>query len=159
MSPNICEVSLHLPCRQQVSAYMNNHTGGRGQKLGGATSKATRSTMHDLLRGGAGPKKRQKLQPVQAYSALYYKTKWKAVIQDEWNKKLKIDPTLTKSDALAYRNSRMKDNFDEESKEVKAEVEHYRNADPEVESYLLEGEDALDEKEQSRLIAARERQA
>lgn len=160
MSPNICEVSFHSPCQQRVSAYMNNHSGSRGQKQDGATSKATRSTMHELLRGSASQKKRQKLQPVQAYSALYYKSKWKAVIQDEWNEKLKIEPTLTKADALVYRNSRMKDNFDEESDEVKAEVEHYRNADSADEtSYLLPGEDALDEKEQSRLIAARERQA
>lgn len=53
----------------------------------------------------------------------------------------------------------MKDNFDEESVEVKAEVERYRNAIPEGDSSsLLPGEEELDEKEQLRRIAARDRQ-
>lgn len=137
---------------------MNNHSGGRGKPTDVATTKAARVTVNDLLRGKV-EKKRQKLQPAQAYSALYYKSKWQAIIQEEWTEKLKIDPTLTKADALVYRNSRMKDNFDEESVEVKAEVERYRNAIPEGDSSsLLPGEEELDEKEQLRRIAARDRQ-
>lgn len=52
--------------------------------------------------------------------------------------------------------------FDDEPDNVKAEVEHYRNAlptdDAERPSMLLPDEEDLDESEQLRRIAAREKQ-
>lgn len=99
---------------------------------------------------------------MQAYSELYYTSKWKETIEAEWNEKLKNEPELQKKDVLAYRNKRMSQFLLAESDDVKAEVEHYRNAlpkeDAERPSMLLPEEDELDESEQSRRIAAREKQ-
>lgn len=154
-------MTIYLPCEQQVSAWLNNHSGTRNKKTGGLR-KAAKVTFRGLLRGKLEQKRRQKLQPVQAYSELYYTSKWKETIEAEWKEKLKNEPELQKKDALAYRNKRLSQFLLAESDDVKAEVDHYRNAlpkeDAERPSILLPGEDELDESEQSRRIAAREKQ-
>lgn len=141
---------------------MNNHTGGRGVKRNGLL-RATRVNFRELLCGRLEVKRRQKLQLTQAYSELYYKSKWKVVIEDEWKAKLEAEPELEKKAALAYRNMRMKQFFEDESADVKAEVEHYRNALPDDESdtnpMLLPDEEDLDLNEQTRRIAARDIQS
>lgn len=124
--------------------------------------KATKVTFRGLLRGKLEQKRRQKLQPVQAYSELYYISKWKKTIEAEWAAKLKSDPGLQKKDLLAYRNKRLTQFLRDESDDVKAEVKHYREAMPtegaEKPSMLLPDEDELDEREQKRRIDAREKQ-
>lgn len=124
--------------------------------------RATRVTFRGLLRGKLEQKRRQKLQPVQAYSELYYTSKWKEIIDAEWEEKRKNEPGLRKKDALAFRNKRMSQIFKTESDDVKAEVDHYRNAlpteDADRSSMLLPDEEELDEGEQLRRIAAREKQ-
>lgn len=124
--------------------------------------RATRATFRGLLRGKLEQKRRQKLQPVQAYSELYYTSRWKETIDAEWEEKRKNEPGLQKKDKLAFRNKRMSQIFDDEPDNVKAEVEHYRNAlptdDAERPSMLLPDEEDLDKSEQLRRIAAREKQ-
>lgn len=141
---------------------MNNHSGGRGVKNNGLL-RATRVNFRELLRGRLEVKRRQKLQLTQAYSELYYKSKWKVVIEEEWKAKLNAEPDLKKKDALAYRNMRMKQFFEDESDDVKEEVEHYRSAQPDDNSdtnpmLMLEEED-LDADEQTRRIVARDIQS
>lgn len=154
-------MTIYLPCDQQVSAWLNNHSGTRNQKNGGLR-KVTKVTFRGLLRGKLEQKRRQKLQPVQAYSELYYTTKWKETIDTEWEEKLKKEPGLRKKDLLAYRNKRLTQFLLDESDDVKAEVKHYREAMPtegaEKPSMLLPDEDELDECEQTRRIDAREKQ-
>lgn len=141
---------------------MNNHSGGRGRK-DGALLRATRVNFRELLRGRVEQKRRQKLQPTQAYSELYYESKLRTTIVAEWEAKLESEPDLRSKDALAYRNMRLKQLLEEESDDVKAEVEHYRMAVPDDESkaspMLLPGEEELDVDEQTRRIAARDVQA
>lgn len=141
---------------------MNNHSGGRGHK-DGRLLRATRVSFRELLRGRLEQKRRQKLQPTQAYSELYYESKWQATITAEWTAKLESEPGLKKKDALAYRNLRMKQFFEDESDDVKAEIDHYRNAPPAEEataaSRLLPGEEELDDNERTRRIAARDTQS
>lgn len=153
--------TIYLPCEQQVSAWLNNHSGTRNQKTGGL-KKVTKVTFRGLLRGKLEQKRRQKLQPVQAYSELYYTSKWKETVDTEWEEKLKIEPGLQKKDMLAYRNKRMSQFLLDESDDVKAEVDHYRNALPkegaDKPSMLLPGEDELDASEQLRRITARDKQ-
>lgn len=147
-------------CAQQVSSWMNNHSGGRG-KNNGALLRATRVNFRELLRGALDEKRRQKLQATQAYSELYWASKLKAVILAEWKQKVKDEPDLPKTRYIAYMNLRVRQLYAAETDAIKAEVEHYRNAPPAVRgtsSMLLPDEDELDENEKTRRIAARDTQ-
>lgn len=107
---------------------------------------------------------KQKLQPKQAYSILYWIPKLKAEIEAEWQQKLIDEPGLkTKQGAfLAFMNKRLDQKLKEEKPEVKAEVEAFRNRKdtrtPKGVPLLQPHEDVLPTEEKERLIEVRKRQ-
>lgn len=76
-------------------------------------------------------KKKRKMQAWQAYHAMTYQSKWKTVIDEEYETYLKDQqdsnsengPAMTR---FAYMNAFMRNKFEEETEEMKAEVEKYR---------------------------------
>ncbi len=68
----------------------------------------------------------------QVYQRLYYQDKLKAVVDTEYNTYLKShegeahDPSALKKERLSIQNRIMKVLYDQETEEVKAEVERHR---------------------------------
>ena len=92
--------------------------------------------------------------------ALYWGTKLKSIVLTEWEKERQGG--AKQSEYVAFMNKRVKELYDEESLEVKAEVAGYRTAkadeEPSSESYLVPGEQNLDAAEQKGRIDACKRQ-
>jgi hypothetical protein len=74
-------------------------------------------------------KKSRKLHITQAYSRLYYEDKLKAIINEHWLTHLKSHPedASKKGSTLAFRNKIVKELYDAEPAEVKAEVKKRRD--------------------------------
>lgn len=116
-----------------------------------------------MLFGTAPVRRKQTLQATQAYSELYWESKLRSVILAEWNEKRTNEPDLPKTTYISYMNMRIKQFYDAESPDVRAEVEHYRHnkGNKDIESgnqFLLPGEEDLDADEQDHRIKARKLQ-
>lgn len=150
---------------QQVSNWFNNHSGGRlGGKKDVPLIKSTRSTFTAMLLGTVEQRRKQKLQATQAYSELYWESKLRSIVLNEWKQKRTDEPDLPKTGFLPYMNMRIKQLYEAEAPDVHAEVEHYRqnkwNEDvANGNIFLLPGEEELDSAEQERRVQGRKRQA
>lgn len=149
---------------QKVSNWFNNHSGGRhaGKKVI-PLIKNTRSTFTAILYGTVEQRRKQKLQATQAYSELYWESKLRTVVLNEWKQKRIEEPDVPKNKFLPFMNMRIKQLYEAEAPDVHAEVEHYRqNRNEDIANgnvFLLPGEEELDSDEQDRRIQARKRQA
>jgi galactose-1-phosphate uridylyltransferase len=74
-------------------------------------------------------KQMRKLQMTQMYSRMFWEDKIKPVAEERWHVHLALHPELAskKGSALAFRNDVIKEFFEEESAEVKAEVARRRD--------------------------------
>lgn len=140
---------------------MNNHSGGRSRR-DGALLRATRTNFCELLRGRLDERRWQKLQATQAYSEMYWQTKLRDIIIPEWNQKCIDEPELPKKNYLAFMNMRVRELYEAEPNNVKAEVNHYRLTVPGKSAtsvFLLPEEESLDDEEKARHTKAREIQS
>lgn len=140
---------------------MNNHSGGRNRR-DGALLRATRTNFRELLRGRLDERRRQKLQATQAYSEMYWQMKLRDIIIPEWNQKRIDEPELPKTNYLAFMNMRVRELYEAEPDDVKAEVDHYRStvpAESATSGFLLPEEESLDDEEKARRTKAREIQS
>lgn len=123
--------------------------------------------MSTLITGEVPVKRRSKMQSIYAYQDLH-RERLTAQLDKEW-KTARARDELQESQALAFRNRRLRELLAAEPPDVQAEVEAHRirvwekNVINEVkadieESLLLPGEDALPEAEWRRLMMARKRQ-
>ena len=88
----------------------------------GSTSGTGRTKIIDL-----SSKKKKKPQPFQIYTQLYYETKWKTVLDEEYiqyKQNLPAGETLKRH--FTYAMDRMRQIFANESDDVKQEVEEQR---------------------------------
>jgi hypothetical protein len=81
----------------------------------------------------------RKLSVTQAYSRLYYEKKLKAIVDARWARHLTENPTgHGRGEALRLRNAVIKELFDAETEEVKADVKKKREegsfSDEDIES-------------------------
>ncbi len=161
--------SVHTDCSrpQRVKNWFNNHSGPRNPKnRAHPYSRSICTTIRALLAGDNANinRPKQKLQPTQAYSALYWQKKLKAIVDNEWADKVVSEPELKKKSGayLRYMNMRLGQMLKDETTEVKAEVEHYRNnrdmRAPVISPLLMPHEEDLPEDERERLKKARKRQ-
>jgi hypothetical protein len=86
---------------------------------------------------------------------LYYEDKLKPIIAERWAVHLSTNPDdATKTGPpLPFRNKIIRELFEEESPEVKAEVEKRRDEDSDVELEMDDGEDISEEEAQRRAKA------
>lgn len=117
-----------------------------------------------MLLGTKEQHRKQKLQVTQAYSELYWQSKLRDIVVGEWKQKRIDEPDLPKQKFLPFMNMRIKQLYEAEGPDVRAEVEHYRqsarSADADNDSiFLLPGEEELDTAEQERRVQARKMQA
>ena len=69
----------------------------------------------------------RKLPRYQAYSRIYYEKKLKVIVDALWKRRIDKYPDLkTKGEALKHRNAVIKELFEDETDEVKAEVDRKR---------------------------------
>lgn len=86
--------------------------------------------------------KKRKQQAWQAYHSMTYENRWKAVIDQQWATRVDewkashADEKMTET-RFAFMNKFMKDKFDNETDEVKKEVEEYREKQGEEEAKNL----------------------
>ncbi len=106
--------SVHTDCSrpQRVKNRFNNHSGPRNPKnRAHPYSRSICTTIRALLAGDNTNinRPKQKLQPTQAYSALYWQKKLKAIIDNEWADKVVSEPELKKKSGayLRYMNMRL----------------------------------------------------
>ena len=87
-----------------------------------STSGTGRKKVLDLT-----SKRKKRLQLFQVYSILYYKSKWKATLDQEYQEyKQNVPEGKTVKRAFNYAMDRLRDIFRDETDEVKAEVEAHR---------------------------------
>lgn len=87
----------------------------------------------------------KKLQPFQAYSKLYHKEKLKTILDEKFKEHQQtVTPTERKS-RFAFTNGLTKEMYEEETDEVKAEVEHYQKRLADGKVIKLEDNDEDDE--------------
>jgi hypothetical protein len=93
------------------------------------------------------------LQPYQAYSQLYYESKLKPIIDKKYKEHLETVPSDEQKTAFAFRVNEMKKLFEDESDEVKREVEGYRQKKMNMSDIAIkiEDTDAKDEASQVEL--------
>ena len=118
--------------------------------------------MNQLLDLDKGKKPQQKLQPIQAYSQLFYDTRLRDIIEPRWKAHLLANPTLGRADRLAFQNKTLKELLAAEPEVVRQEVEEYRqlkNRVTSVEVKELESDEGLSIEERERRREAREIQA
>jgi hypothetical protein len=129
---------------QRLKQWYNNHsrTGGSADGL--------KAKLLDLQ-----GKKSKKLQPTQVYSRLYYETKLKPIIAECWQTHLIANPEdASKSGPpLQFRNKIIRDLYDSETPEIKAEVER-RREEGQSEDELEHDGDGVDEEESQRRAKA-----
>lgn len=112
--------------------FINNHTR--------RATGAGRQTKLDL-----SGKKHPRWQLYQAYSHLYYKKKLRHLINDEYTVYLATLPTGIEPDKLfVFRNRRLRELYECESDDVKAEVEALRQKSPSLKEERAV-EDMMDE--------------
>jgi hypothetical protein len=134
--------------KKRVKQWFNNHSRAHGGEL------TSRAKVLDLTK-----KKKKKLQITQAYSALYYDSKLKDIIADRWNDHCASQPGCVEGKKvslpnIAFRNKVIREAYEEETQEVKDEVEAYRNQSEESSDDDIEGEELLDSEELKRRAAA-----
>ena len=83
--------------------------------------------MNKLLELGNVKKPKQKLQPIQAYSHLFWQSRLRQVVEPMWNAHLAANPDLTKRDRLAFQNRVLKEMMEKEPPSIRKEVEEYRH--------------------------------
>src|SRR5262245_42839065 len=148
---NIHETQTHTEL-QRIKQWFNNHT--RASASSGGRRK--------LLKLG-GTKK--KLRTTQAYQTLYYQEKIKEVVEKRWEIEYKSKPgneSKVKCPAppLHFRNQITEEMWENESAEVKAKVEEYRNKSEESDDELGEEADGeVDAEELKRRAKAKHLQA
>ncbi|KLO15471.1 hypothetical protein SCHPADRAFT_938706 [Schizopora paradoxa] len=129
---------------KRIRSWFNNHSGVRNRepdnqavvvnkiKTGG---KAPRNALGVMLVGDAtATRPKQKLQPVQAYSAVNYRVgkELKTIIDAEWAAKPDNEKVTAEGDRrgprLRYRNKRLEEFYLAEPQDVKDQIDDYRNA-------------------------------
>ena len=102
---------------QRIKEWYNNRTRT-------PSSGESRAKVIDLT-----GKKSRKLHITQAYSRIYYENKLKAIINDRWLTHLKSHPDDASKTGppLAFRNKIVRELYEAESAEVKAEVVRQRD--------------------------------
>lgn len=116
---------------------------------------------------GAERKPRQKLQPVQAYSLMFWESRLRDIVEPRWHAHLAANPHLTKKDRLAFQNRLLLEMLRNETASVREDVEQFRQlkasadgvGEDEGMGEILEGEEGLQEEERVRRQNAREIQA
>jgi hypothetical protein len=97
--------------------WFSNHTRG-------ASVSKTQTKVLNLQK-----KKPKKLQPTQAYSQLFNEGQLKAIIEQRWIAHIAIEPgdaSKNKKPTLQFCNKIIKELYDSEPAEIKAQVEAYR---------------------------------
>lgn len=97
-------------------------------------------------------KKGKRLQPTQAYSRLYYEEKLKEIIAQRWAGHVAMQEdgdAKSKGPTLPFRNKVIKELYESESAEVKAEVEKHRDAESEDEPDVDDFDDKDIDKEEA----------
>lgn len=125
-----------------------------------ALAQGVRCSFAKIIQGLVKPPKRM-LPDYLAYQRLYYETKLKAIVDEDYERIMDDPSIVNKPKAVAHRNALVQQLLKNESKEVKDEVEKYRNAAPQTDYdiYVLDDENDLDEKEKARCVEARKAQA
>lgn len=130
---------------------------------------AVASAFNSMIAATGGPKKpKQKLQPQQAFSDLYWDD-YSVDIEKEWNLKKLAEGIKGNHGQLAHRNKKMEAIYEQQSEEVKAEcIQHrdrlheqalkeYEEQVKAMDGKLDESEESLPAEEKARLIEARRR--
>jgi CRISPR/Cas system-associated exonuclease Cas4 (RecB family) len=73
-------------------------------------------------------KQKEKLQPFQVYSQLYYESKWKATLDAEYQvyKQTEPEPGKKLKQPFQYSMDRLRELYEAETQEIKNEVEERR---------------------------------
>jgi|HubBroStandDraft_1064217.scaffolds.fasta_scaffold02537_11 hypothetical protein len=104
-------------CCQRIKQWFNNHS------RSGSTSGTTQKLID--LKG----KRTRKLQMTQMYSRMFWEEKIKPIAEERWCAHLALHPELVfkRGIPLAFRNDVIKELFEKEPAEVKAEVARRRD--------------------------------
>lgn len=122
------------------------------------------ATVQTLIIDGEPTKRKKKLSTIQSYTELFWDKRLKEDVELGFKNECRADPTINHKDHhIAYQNRRLKEMYDMESDEVKAEVEENHNSidldAPDDEPFLLKpGEEFLPLDEQKRRSDLRKRE-
>jgi hypothetical protein len=105
-------------------------------------------------------KRPRKLPAWQAYSKIYYESKLKPIVQEQWNKKfLKDNPhhgsKRIPAVELKFRNAAIQVLFEAESTEVKEEVKRWQEVSDDIGD--VDGETEAQERERKQRAVDRQR--
>ena len=117
------------------------------------SAHAIKKTINKLISSSSERRPRQKLQPIQAYSALHWQ-RLRSIVEPQWHAQLAVNPQLTNRDRLAFQNRLLADLYKQEPPSVHEEVEQYRQLQASagrVEEQDQECDDGLPEGEKKRI--------
>jgi hypothetical protein len=104
----------------------------------------------------------KKLSSVQAYTRLYYHRKLRPIVAEKWAEHIAENPDVAgrKGESLRYRNAVIRDFFNAEPDDVKAEVEQKReeglfSEDEDIESNDGFAVDAFEKQRRTKVLGFR----
>jgi hypothetical protein len=135
---------------KQIKDWFKNHT-----RASGSMGQGQRPLLN------LSQKKAKKLPVWQAYSKHFYEEKLKEVVQVHWNAKFKTENpehdeenTPIPPPPLQFRNEVIRTMYEEESEEVKKEIEVYRDKQGIEASEMIDDDGVGHEESDRRKVAA-----